>query len=94
MLLAGRQTHNNIELYYGFEGFFFMGSIMGSQNIMGSDYGSNRVTLVKTEIENDLLYQSLTNLKGWTMPFSERESQDGSIEIPIAKDLSDDRLYN
>jgi hypothetical protein len=40
MLLAGRPTHNNIELFYGFEGVF-MGSIMGSQNIMGSDYGSN-----------------------------------------------------
>jgi hypothetical protein len=40
MFLAGRQTHNNIELFYGFEGVF-MGSIMGSQNIMGSDYGGN-----------------------------------------------------
>ncbi len=30
-----------IELFfYGFEGVI-MGSIMGSQNIMGSDYGSN-----------------------------------------------------
>jgi hypothetical protein len=29
-----------IELFYGFEAVF-MGSIMGSQNIMGSDYGSN-----------------------------------------------------
>jgi hypothetical protein len=27
-------------LFYGFEGVI-MGSIMGSQNIMGSDYGSN-----------------------------------------------------
>jgi hypothetical protein len=26
MLLAGRQTHNNIELFYGFEGVF-MGSL-------------------------------------------------------------------
>jgi hypothetical protein len=34
MLLAGRQTHNNIELSYWFEGVF-MGLIMGSQNIMG-----------------------------------------------------------
>ncbi len=33
MLLAGRQTHNDRA--------FFMGLIMGSQNIMGSDYGSN-----------------------------------------------------
>jgi hypothetical protein len=40
MLLAGRRTHNNIQLFYGFDGVF-MGSIMGSQNIMGSDYGSN-----------------------------------------------------
>jgi hypothetical protein len=40
MLLAGRRTHNNIDLFYGFKGVF-MGSIMGSQNIMGSDYGSN-----------------------------------------------------
>jgi hypothetical protein len=29
-----------IELYYGFEGVF-MGLILGSQNIMGSDNGSN-----------------------------------------------------
>jgi hypothetical protein len=29
-----------IELFYGFEGVI-MGSIMWSQNIMGSDYGSN-----------------------------------------------------
>ncbi len=40
MLLAGRRSHNNRALFYGFEGVF-MGSIMGSQNIMGSDYGSN-----------------------------------------------------
>jgi hypothetical protein len=40
MLLAGTGTHNNIELFYGFEGVF-MGLIMGSQNIMGSDYGRN-----------------------------------------------------
>ncbi len=29
-----------IEHFYGFEGVF-VGLIMGSQNIMGSDYGSN-----------------------------------------------------
>jgi hypothetical protein len=29
-----------IEHFYGFEGVF-MGSIMGIQNIMGLDYGSN-----------------------------------------------------
>jgi hypothetical protein len=40
MLPAGRQTHNNIELFLKVRGGF-MGSIMGSQNIMGSDYGSN-----------------------------------------------------
>jgi hypothetical protein len=40
MLLAGRRTHNNRALFYGFEGVF-RGFIMGSQNIMGSDYGSN-----------------------------------------------------
>ncbi len=40
MLLAGRRTHNYIELFYGFQGVF-MGLITGSQNIMGSDYGSN-----------------------------------------------------
>jgi hypothetical protein len=28
------------QFFYGFEGVI-MGSIMGSQNIMGSDYGSN-----------------------------------------------------
>ncbi len=41
MLLAGRRTHNNRSLFlYGFEGVI-MDLIMGSQNIMGSDYGSN-----------------------------------------------------
>jgi hypothetical protein len=40
MSLAGRPTHNNRAFFYGFEGVF-MGLIMGSQNIMGSDYGSN-----------------------------------------------------
>jgi hypothetical protein len=41
MLLAGRRTHDNRAFFlYGFERVF-MGSIMGSQNIMGLDYGSN-----------------------------------------------------
>jgi hypothetical protein len=40
MFLAGRQTHNNRAFFYGFKRVF-MGSIMGSQNIMGLDYGSN-----------------------------------------------------
>ncbi len=40
MLLAGRRTNNNRANFYGFEEVF-MGLIMGSQNIMGSDYGSN-----------------------------------------------------
>jgi hypothetical protein len=40
MLLAGRQTNNNRAFFYGFEGVF-MGLIMGSQNNMGLDYGSN-----------------------------------------------------
>ncbi len=40
MLLAGRRTHNNRAPFLGFEGVI-MGLIMGSQNIMGSDYGSN-----------------------------------------------------
>jgi hypothetical protein len=34
MLLAGRRTHNNIELFYGFEGVF-MGSIMGDKKYHG-----------------------------------------------------------
>jgi hypothetical protein len=40
MLHYGRRTHNNRAVFYGLEGVI-MGSIMGSQNIMGSDYGSN-----------------------------------------------------
>jgi hypothetical protein len=40
MLHYGRRTHNNKAVFYGFEGVI-MGLIMGSQNIMGSDYGSN-----------------------------------------------------
>jgi hypothetical protein len=42
MLLAGRQTYNNRAIFYGFKRVF-MGSIMGSQNIMGSDYGRSLV---------------------------------------------------
>jgi hypothetical protein len=51
MLLAGRRTHNNIELLYGFEGVF-MGLIMGSQNIMGSEYGRNISEMKKVGGEN------------------------------------------
>ncbi len=40
MLHYGGRTHDNRVVFYGFEGVI-MGSIMGSQNIMGSDYGSN-----------------------------------------------------
>jgi hypothetical protein len=40
MLLAGRQTHKNKAFFMGSRGFLW-GWIMGSQNIMGSDYGSN-----------------------------------------------------
>ncbi len=42
MLLAGRRTHNKRAVCYGFEGVF-MGSIMGHQNIMGSDYGVRKL---------------------------------------------------
>jgi hypothetical protein len=40
MLHYGRRTQNNRAVFYGFEGVI-LGSIMGSQNIMGSDYESN-----------------------------------------------------
>ncbi len=39
--------------FYGFEGVF-MGSIMGSQNIMGSDYGSN----LSANLFKDLISQN------------------------------------
>ncbi len=47
MFLAGRRTHNNRAFFHGFEGVF-MGLIMGSQNIMGSDYESNILVKVNT----------------------------------------------
>jgi hypothetical protein len=41
MLHYGRRTHNNRAVFFnGFEGVI-RGLIMGSLNIMGSDYGSN-----------------------------------------------------
>jgi hypothetical protein len=40
ILFAGRRTHNNRAFFNGFNEVF-MGLIMGSQSIMGSDYGSN-----------------------------------------------------
>jgi hypothetical protein len=40
MLHYGRRTHNNRAVFYGFEGVTMV-LIMGGQNIMGSDYGSN-----------------------------------------------------
>ncbi len=41
VLLAGRRTHNNRAFYFmGLRGFLWV-LIMGSQNIMGLDYGSN-----------------------------------------------------
>jgi hypothetical protein len=39
MLLAGRRTHK-MKHFYGFEGILWVW-IMGSQNVMGSDFGSN-----------------------------------------------------
>jgi hypothetical protein len=43
------------QIFYGFEGVI-MGSIMGSQNIMGSDYGSNisavLIQVVRTDAQN------------------------------------------
>jgi hypothetical protein len=44
MFFAGRRTHNNRAFFNGFEGAF-MGSIMGSQNIMGSIMGVTLVVL-------------------------------------------------
>jgi hypothetical protein len=40
MLLAGRRTHKNKGFFLGLRGFLWV-QIMGSQNVMGSDYGSN-----------------------------------------------------
>ncbi len=48
MLLAGRRTHKK-SFFMGSRGFLWV-RIMGSQNVMGSDYGSNirvRLTLVE-----------------------------------------------
>ncbi len=38
-LLAGRRTHKNKAFLKGSRGFLWV-QIMGSQNVMGSDYGS------------------------------------------------------
>jgi hypothetical protein len=40
MLLAGRRTHKNKAFFMG-SGWFLSVWIMGSQNVIGLDYGSN-----------------------------------------------------
>jgi hypothetical protein len=40
MSLAGRQTHENKAFFMGSRGFLWV-RIMGSENVMSSDYGSN-----------------------------------------------------
>ncbi len=40
MLLAGRRTHKNKAFFMDSRGVLWV-RIMGSQNVMGSDYGSN-----------------------------------------------------
>jgi hypothetical protein len=49
MLLAGRRTHNN-RFFMRLRGFLWVW-IMGSQNVMGSDYGSNISVCVKKKAE-------------------------------------------
>jgi hypothetical protein len=44
-----------IELFYGFEGVL-MGLIMGSQNIMGLDYGSNISEAVHEQEKSVVLF--------------------------------------
>jgi hypothetical protein len=51
MLLPGRRTHKNRAFFYGFKGVF-MGLIMGSQIIEGSDHGSNISVHIDNWINN------------------------------------------
>jgi hypothetical protein len=45
MLLSGGQTHKNKAFFLGSRGFLWVW-IMGSQNIMGLDYGSKQFTYI------------------------------------------------
>ncbi len=46
------------QFFYGFEGVI-MGSIMGSQNIMGLDYGSNISGITSSFIQTAIICYSL-----------------------------------
>jgi hypothetical protein len=90
MLFAGRRTHNNIEVFYGFEGGL-MGSIMGSQNIMGSDFGSNisvtdasLLQLVPLKIPSSLI---INILNGWIRSHSYVISYDSPSNIAVIFDI-------
>ncbi len=57
MLLAERRTHKNKALFMGLRGVLWV-RIMGSQNVMGLDYGSN--------ISGDMWHVSSgTHFKQW-----------------------------
>jgi hypothetical protein len=46
------------QFFYGFEGLI-MGSIMGSQNIMGSDYGSNISVFIFFQLQKPFSFSEL-----------------------------------
>jgi hypothetical protein len=56
MLLAGRQTHKNNTFFMGSRGFLWIW-IMGSQNVMGLDYGSNISEITESKSRTALCYK-------------------------------------
>ncbi len=53
MLLAGRRAHKNKGFFMGSR-VFLWARIMGSQNVMGSDYGSNISDAIEFVIETSV----------------------------------------
>jgi hypothetical protein len=51
MLLAGRQTHKNKAVFKGSRGFLWVW-IMGSQIVMGLDFGSNISVCESSELSS------------------------------------------
>jgi hypothetical protein len=87
MLLAGRRTHNNRALFYGFKGVV-MGLIMGSQKIMGSDYGSNICEDMRANIDFDNCAEKRINQfarKGYCLGFAWQRKLVKFHSYPLSK---------
>jgi hypothetical protein len=76
MLHYGRRTHNNRALFCGFEGVI-MGLIMGIQNIMGSDYGSN-ISVIHVGLQTRIQFQRI-------LSYGSSNNACASLKVPAVK---------